>query len=81
MVLSAKALKDQETAENVRYFKHRLKLKDIEGQKYFVPADKFDRDKVKAVYKNGLLKVTIPSVENVESKEGIRINIVQEDEE
>ncbi|MBN1686176.1 MAG: Hsp20/alpha crystallin family protein [Spirochaetales bacterium] len=81
MVLSAKALKDQETTENVRYFKHRLKLKDIEGQKYFVPADKFDRDKVKAVYKNGLLKVTIPSVENVESKEGIRINIVQEDEE
>jgi len=81
MVLSAKAPGDPEQPANVRYFKRRLKLKDIEHQKYFVPADKFDRERVKAVYKNGLLTVTIPSLENVESKEGIRINIVQEDEE
>ena len=81
MVLSAKAPADPEKPENVRYFKHRLKLKDVEDQKYFVPADKFDREKVTAVYKNGLLKVTVPSLENVESKEGIKINIVQEDEE
>ena len=81
MVLSAKATDDTEKPENVRYFKHRLKLKDIEDQKYFVPADKFDHDNVKAVYKNGLLKVTVPSLENVESKEGVKIHIVQEDEE
>ena len=80
MVLSAKAPADPEKPENVRYFKRRLKLKDIEGQKYFVPADKFDREKVKAVYKNGLLEVTIPSLENVASREGIKINIAQEDE-
>ena len=80
MVLSAKAPKDADKPEEIRYFKRRLKLKDITDQKYFVPADKFDREQVKAVFNNGLLKVTIPSLENVESKEGIKINIVQEDE-
>ncbi len=81
MVLTARAPEDLEKMEKVRYFKHRLKLKDVERQKYFVPADKFDHEKVKAVHKNGLLKVTIPSFENVGSKEGVRINIEQEDEE
>jgi HSP20 family molecular chaperone IbpA len=81
MVLTAKAPVDPDKPEDVRYFKRRLKLKDIDEQKYYVPADKFDRDQVKAVYKNGLLKVTVPSLENVESKEGVKINIEQEDEE
>ena len=81
MVLTAKAPEDLERPENVRYFKRRLKLKDIEEQKYYVPADKFDREQVKAVFRNGLLKVTVPSLENVESKEGVKINIEQEDEE
>jgi len=81
MVLSAKAPEDPEKPEEIRYFKRRLKMKEIENQKYFVPADKFDREQVKAVFKNGLLKVTIPSFENVESREGIKINIMQEDEE
>ncbi len=81
MVLSAKAPEDSEKLGDVRYFKRRLKLKDLSEQKYFVPADKFDREKVKAVFRNGLLKVTVPSLENVESKEGIKINIMQEDAE
>jgi HSP20 family protein len=81
MVLSAKAPVDSEKPEDVRYFKRRLKLKDLSEQKYFVPADKFDREKVKAVFRNGLLKVTVPSLENVESKEGIKIDIEQEDAE
>ena len=79
MVLSAKAPEDDGKPDDIRYFKRRLKLKDVTDQKYFVPADKFDREQVKAVFRNGLLKVTIPSLENVESKEGIKINIVQED--
>jgi molecular chaperone IbpB/HSP20 family protein len=81
MVLSAKAPADDEKTEDIRYFKRRLKLKNIEAQKYYVPADKFDREQVHAVYRNGLLKVTVPSLENVESKEGVKINIEQEDEE
>jgi HSP20 family molecular chaperone IbpA len=81
MVLSAKTPEGAGGQEEVRYFKRRLKLKDISEQKYFVPEDKFDRENVKAVFKNGLLRVTIPSLSDVESKEGIKIHIVQEDEE
>lgn len=80
MVLSAKAPDAAEKPEDARYFKRRLKLKDIQDQKYFVPADKFDREKVKAVYRNGLLKVIIPSKEEVQSDEGVKIEIVQEEE-
>ena len=80
MVLTAKAPEDPDRPEDVRYFKRRLKLKNVDEQKYYVPADKFDRDMVKAVFKNGLLKVTVPSLETVESREGVKINIVQEDE-
>ncbi len=66
--------------EGVRYIKRRLKLKDIEKQKYYVPADKFDQEKVKAVFKNGILRVTVPPKEESESNEGIRIEIVKDGE-
>jgi HSP20 family molecular chaperone IbpA len=82
MVFSAK-LPDGETegvqnGENVRYFKRRLKMKDIEKQKYFVPLDKYAQDKVKAVYKNGILKVSIPPKDEPDQSEGIKIEIMQE---
>jgi HSP20 family molecular chaperone IbpA len=62
--------------ENVRYFKRRLKMKDIEKQKYFVPLDKYAQEKVKAVYKNGILKVSIPPKDEPDQSDGIRIEIV-----
>jgi HSP20 family molecular chaperone IbpA len=65
--------------ENVRYFKRRLKLKDIEKQKYFVPLDKYSQGLVKAVYKNGILKVTVPPKADLEQNDGIRIEIQKED--
>jgi HSP20 family molecular chaperone IbpA len=64
--------------ENVRYFKRRLKMKDIEKQKYFVPLDKYAQEKVKAIYKNGILRVTIPPKDEVEQNDGVRIEIVKE---
>jgi len=64
--------------ENVRYFKRRLKRKDIEKQKYFVPLDKYAQEKVKAVYRNGILRVTIPPKDEVEQNDGIKIEIVKE---
>ena len=64
--------------ENVRYFKRRLKRKDIEKQKYFVPLDKYAQEKVKAVYKNGILRVTIPPKDEVDQNDGIKIEIVKE---
>jgi HSP20 family molecular chaperone IbpA len=65
--------------ENYRYFKRRLKLKDIEKQKYFVPLDKYAQDKVRAVYKNGILKVTVPPKEELDPPDGVRIEIIKDE--
>ncbi|MCL2805599.1 MAG: Hsp20/alpha crystallin family protein [Treponema sp.] len=82
MVFSAKMDDDTpaflQKDENVRYFKRRLKMKDIEKQKYFVPLDKYAQEKVKAVYKNGILRVSIPPKDEPDQNDGIRIEIVKE---
>ena len=72
------AIVEPSNEDNVRYFKHRLKMKDVEKQKYYVPLDKYAQDKVKAVYKNGILRVSIPPKEEVEQSEGVKIEIVKE---
>ena len=64
--------------ENVRYFKRRLKMKNIEKQKYLVPLDKYAQEKVKAVYKNGILRVSIPPKDEPDQNDGIRIEIVKD---
>jgi HSP20 family molecular chaperone IbpA len=64
--------------ETLRYLKRRLKMKNIEKQKYYVPLDKYAQDKVKAVYKNGILRVTIPPKDEPDQNDGIRIEIVKE---
>jgi HSP20 family protein len=64
-----------------RYFKRRLKMKDVDKQKYYVPEDKFDRESVKAKYKNGVLFVQVPSKEVFEPQEGVKVEIVNEDKE
>jgi HSP20 family molecular chaperone IbpA len=88
MVFSAKIGNDADSTEDspvkfqneesVRYFKRRLKMKDIEKQKYFVPLDKYAQEKVKAIYKNGILRVLIPPKEEPEQHDGIKIEIVKE---
>jgi HSP20 family protein len=80
MVFSAKINLDEAPGDEVRYFKRRLKLKDVEKQKYYVPADKFAQDKVRAVFRNGILKVTVPPKEETETPEGIKIEIMKEGE-
>lgn len=65
-----------EEGEEIRYLKRRLKLKPIEEQKYYVPEDKFDQKKVSANFKNGLLRIQIPSRQEVQPKEGVRIEII-----
>jgi len=79
MVFSAK-IEVEPPLEGIRYFKRRLKLKDIEKQKYYVPADKFDQEKVKAIFRNGILKVIVPPKEVSGTTEGIKIEIVREGE-
>jgi len=65
--------------ENIRYFKRRLKMKNIDRQKYFVPLDKYAQESVKAVFRNGILRVTIPPKEEQDQSNGIKIEIVSED--
>jgi len=67
-----------QSEENIRYFKRRLKMKDIEKQKYFVPLDKYAQEKVKAVYRNGILRVSIPPKDEPDQNDGIKIEIVKE---
>jgi len=80
MVFSAKIGEAGQPEEGVRYFKRRLKLKDVEKQKYYVPADKFAQEKVKAVFRNGILKVVVPPKDEADATEGIRIEIVKDGE-
>ena len=81
MVFSATAPDRSHLNENVRFFKKRLKFKDIKNQKYYVAEDKFDREKVKASFKNGILRVAIPAKAEFTTKEGVKIEIVKEEEE
>lgn len=67
------------SAPNVHYLKRRLKLKDIEKQKYYVPMDKYAQEKVQALYKNGILKVTIPPKPEKPKSERISITIIAEE--
>jgi HSP20 family protein len=64
-----------EPDESVQYFKRRLKLRDIEEQRYYVPADKFDQSGTRADFRNGLLRLVVPPREQAETGEEIRINI------
>lgn len=64
-----------EEAEGLRYLKRRLKLKPVEQQKYYVPADKFDQTQVSAGFKNGLLRILVPAKTTVTPKEGIKVEI------
>ncbi|HOX17720.1 MAG TPA: Hsp20/alpha crystallin family protein [Spirochaetales bacterium] len=78
MIFSARIGLEGVADEGVRYIKRRLKLKDVEKQKYYVPADKFDQGLVKAVFTNGILRISVPPKEQVEQPEGIKIEIVKE---
>ncbi|MDR2178458.1 MAG: Hsp20/alpha crystallin family protein [Treponema sp.] len=68
----------EDTDDNPHYLKRRLKMKNIEKQKYYVPLDKYAQEKVRAVFKNGILKITIPPKDEPEQNEGIKIEIIKE---
>ena len=75
LIFSAKAPRIEESDESVQYFKRRLKLKDIEEQRYYVPADKFDQAGTQARFHNGLLTLIVPPREQGDAGDEIRIDI------
>ena len=80
MVLNAKAPESRVIdEEGVRFLKRRLKFKEIVEQKYFAPADKFDRDAVQAVFAGGILTVTVPAKAEQSPQSGVKIRIVKEE--
>lgn len=59
-----------EPTDVVTWLKKRMKSKSIIEQKYFVPSKRFDQSKTTAEFKNGLLTIIIPSLqEDVHSEE------------
>jgi len=63
--------------EDARYQRRSYRPRDVERQKYFVPAEDYDQTGSKAVFKAGLLTVTVPPKEIPEA-DAIRITIVKE---
>jgi HSP20 family protein len=76
--LSARPPGSADEEEGIQYFKRRLKLKSIDEQRYYVPEDKFDRNKVEARFANGLLRVAIPARESERKEQGVKVRIVTE---
>jgi HSP20 family protein len=64
-----------EAEEGIQYFKRRLRMRDVEEQRYFVPTDKFDQAATEATFKNGLLRIVVPAREQPAENGGIRIAI------
>ncbi len=80
MILNAAVPKERTVKDDeIKFLKRRLKFREIVDQKYFAPAEKFDRDAVQAVYANGVLTVTVPAKVEQESPEGVKIKIVKEE--
>lgn len=78
MLFSAAVAERMKQREDVKYFKHRLKLKDVKEQKYYVPKSKFRQADAQAVYANGMLIVTVPPKEPRSDEESIKVNIKAE---
>jgi HSP20 family protein len=75
LVFSAKAPAAAAPDERTQYFKRRLRMRDVDEQRYFVPADRFDQAASKATFKNGLLRIVVPPRETPAAAEGIKIDI------
>ena len=74
----AAAPQEADPGEGVQFFKRRLRLKSIEEQRYYVPADKFEQARVQARFRDGLLRVTVPARQAAQQPQGFKVNIVSE---
>jgi HSP20 family protein len=77
MILKAK-MPAGASDEGRRYDRRRFSPRDIDRREYSVPADRYDQEKAKAVFKNGILTVTIPEKDSGGGNGGIKVEIVKE---
>ena len=78
LLLSAHLPADRTEREGCRWERKSFRLRDIERREYTVPADRYDQAAVKAVFRNGILTVTIPALDIAETEGAIKIEIVKE---
>lgn len=78
MVLKARLPEELRNREGAEWRRRGFVLREVERREYPVPAERYEQEKAKAVFKNGILTVTIPSKDSFESAEGIRVEIVKE---
>jgi HSP20 family protein len=76
LVLSAR-MATGSGAEDARYQRRSYRPRDVERQKYLVPAEDYEQMNAKAVFKAGLLTVTVPP-KDIPEADAIRITIVKE---
>jgi HSP20 family protein len=74
LILSARIASRADPGDQGPFAKRGFQPRNIDRQKYRVPADDFAQELSKAVFKNGLLTVTVPP----KATEGIKIEIVKE---
>jgi len=75
LVFSAKAPEAPASDERTQWFKRRLRMRDVDEQRYFVPADRFQQSASQATFRNGLLRIVVPPRESPAAPEGIKIDI------
>jgi HSP20 family molecular chaperone IbpA len=78
MILKARLGEGQAQAQDGHYERKAFSLKDIDYREYSVPADRFDQAAVKAVFKNGILTVKIPALDDSSSPDAVKIEIIKE---
>jgi len=76
LVLSAKAPAREDEGEEGGFYRRGFRPRSVDRQKYRVPADDYAQDLAKAVFKNGVLTVTVPP--KASAGGGIKIEIVKE---
>jgi HSP20 family protein len=76
LLLSAKVAERETEADSNGFARRGFRPRDVDRQKYRVPAEDYRQDEAKAVFKNGVLTVTVPP-KSPES-DGIKIEIVKE---
>lgn len=74
LVLDAKAPAES-GYEEARFTRRSFRPREIRRQKYYVPAEDYDQERAKAVFKNGILTVKIPPKD---FSGGIKIEIIKE---
>jgi HSP20 family molecular chaperone IbpA len=76
LILSARIAARAEPGDQGPFARHGFRPRNIDRQKYRVPAEDYLQDEAKAVFKNGVLTVTVPP--KAPESEGIRIEIMKE---